>query len=447
MVTSEDAGLRPPRVAAETAGRTGSAAPVGADGLACAVMAVAVLGAAAVHFGVAPDHFDESRFHGAFFFLAGWAQVTLGLAVLVRPSRAVLRGVLGLNAVLAALWGLSRLVGVPFGDDPWAGEPVEFAGVLATSLEGVAALGAGALLRGGLGRHAVPRRVAVAAVGILAVALVAATTASVAPALTGDHSHRSAVGRGGDAGHQHGGASGAAGLGTATGAAGAANAAGAVGATGAGGHGPGVAGSGIEAGNGTSPCELSGVSIEGNSRHGERGPSVQQAITDPSTRLALAEQITAARDAAARHPTVADATAAGYRRVTAYIPCIGAHYMNFSLVDGTFDPGAPEMLLYDGTEPDARIVGLSYYVAGVTRPPEGFAGPNDEWHQHIGLCVRGTLVVGGSNLTAEECAARGGTKADGSQAWMVHAWVVPGWESAWGVFSGEHPELGVRVAH
>jgi hypothetical protein len=30
---------------------------------------------------------------------------------------------------------------------------------------------------------------------------------------------------------------------------------------------------------------------------------------------------------------------------------------------------------------------------------------------------------------------------------MVHAWVVPGWESAWGTFSGEHPELGAVVKH
>ena len=101
------------------------------------------------------------------------------------------------------------------------------------------------------------------------------------------------------------------------------------------------------------------------------------------------------------------------------------------------------MLLFDGNGSDARIVGLSYYVSGVSTAPEGFAGPNDQWHQHIGLCVSVTgVVIGGSSTTAEDCTARGGIKADGSTAWMVHAWVVPGWESAWGTFSGEHPELG-----
>jgi hypothetical protein len=28
---------------------------------------------------------------------------------------------------------------------------------------------------------------------------------------------------------------------------------------------------------------------------------------------------------------------------------------------------------------------------------------------------------------------------------MNHVWAVPGWESAWGMFSGEHPELGATV--
>jgi hypothetical protein len=35
----------------------------------------------------------------------------------------------------------------------------------------------------------------------------------------------------------------------------------------------------------------------------------------------------------------------------------------------------------------------------------------------------------------------GGVKADGSDFWMVHAWVVPGWDSPQGVFSAEHQGL------
>jgi hypothetical protein len=139
---------------------------------------------------------------------------------------------------------------------------------------------------------------------------------------------------------------------------------------------------------------------------------------------------------------VADAEAAGYRMVTPYVPLIGAHYIKFSLMDGSFDIETPEMLLYDGTAPDSGIVGLSYYVISRSGSPDGFAGPNDHWHQHIGLCINGDLVVvGAEDTTDEECAARGGTKVDGSDGWMVHAWVVPGWESPQGVFSPEHAGL------
>ncbi|MEY2465383.1 MAG: hypothetical protein QOH64_3521, partial [Acidimicrobiaceae bacterium] len=29
--------------------------------------------------------------------------------------------------------------------------------------------------------------------------------------------------------------------------------------------------------------------------------------------------------------------------------------------------------------------------------------------------------------------------------WMVHDWVVPGWECSWGAFAPECPELGGRA--
>jgi hypothetical protein len=142
------------------------------------------------------------------------------------------------------------------------------------------------------------------------------------------------------------------------------------------------------------------------------------------------------------YPTVKEAEAAGYRAVTPYLPLIGAHYMKFLTVDGTFDIEHPEMLLYDGTSETSRIVGLSYYVRGA-KEPEGFAGPNDHWHRHIGLCVDtdNPFVLGDEQTTEEECRRRGGVKADGADGWMVHAWVVPGWESTEGVFSAENPQL------
>ena len=144
-----------------------------------------------------------------------------------------------------------------------------------------------------------------------------------------------------------------------------------------------------------------------------------------------------------KYPTVADANAAGWFRVTAYVPGIAAHFMNFGLVDGTFEIDKPEMLLYDGTDPDSSSSALSYYVRldGTAEPTQGFTGDNDHYHRHFGLCIGQGGVIGDSTTTEEECAARGGVKSKGTEGWMSHAWVVPGCESPWGVFSAVNPIL------
>jgi hypothetical protein len=149
-----------------------------------------------------------------------------------------------------------------------------------------------------------------------------------------------------------------------------------------------------------------------------------------------------ARKVAMRYPTIRDAERAGYHRVVRYVPLIGSHYMRFDLVDDRFDIDHPEMLLYDGNDPGSRIVGLSYYQKSLLEP-EGFAGPNDHWHRHVGLCVSPKTfeVVGDEQTTEQECRQREGVKLNITDAWMVHAWVVPGWESPAGVFSAEHSDL------
>ena len=195
------------------------------------------------------------------------------------------------------------------------------------------------------------------------------------------------------------------------------------------------------------PAATSGVGegeTAGGGGHAEhKGPQPWTPITDLTTCSTLRGELDQARAVAAKYPTAADARAAGYVMVTTYIPEIASHWMNFRYVDATFEIDKPEMLLYDGNGDDATMVGLSYYILTPdgSAPTQGFTGGNVEYHQHIGLCVKGTLVVGGSDTTFEECAARGGTKAGGSNAWMAHAWVVPGCESPWGVFSAANPKL------
>lgn len=189
-----------------------------------------------------------------------------------------------------------------------------------------------------------------------------------------------------------------------------------------------------------------GASTEDHSDH--LGPQAWTALTDSQQCARLADEVETARSVALAHPTAADAVADGWYRVTGYVPGIAAHYMNFGNVDGEFEVDQPEMLLYDGDGPDARIVGLSYYLRldGTAPPTQGFTGANDHYHRHIGLCVGSGGVIGDSSLTAEECAARGGVRSTGSNAWMSHAWVVPGCESPWGLFSAVNPVLDGALA-
>jgi hypothetical protein len=130
--------------------------------------------------------------------------------------------------------------------------------------------------------------------------------------------------------------------------------------------------------------------------------------------------------------------------VTGYVPGIAAHYIKYSLIDDTFEIDQPEMILYDGDEQDSAVVGLSYYMIhpGDNKPTQGFTGDNDHAHRHIGLCSsKAGVIIGDSKTSAEDCEARGGNKSGGDAGWMSHAWVVPGCESPWGVFSAATPLL------
>lgn len=203
---------------------------------------------------------------------------------------------------------------------------------------------------------------------------------------------------------------------------------------------------------GNTPCEKAGApASEGQVLDGEghfhRGPTAQE-VLNRETRMQLQAQQIQARAVVAKYPTVADAVAAGYRESTVYVPCIGAHYTNVLLAVG-FNPSAPSELLYEGTRPDSRIVGLSYLVYHPGGAPEGFAGANDHWHQHTfngGLCIAGSgIVVGAESTSAADCAKAGGRKVALTDIWMLHDWATPGFDCSWGVFASECPELGGKI--
>jgi hypothetical protein len=190
--------------------------------------------------------------------------------------------------------------------------------------------------------------------------------------------------------------------------------------------------------------DLNGHVVEGVKAQDVAHEQEPDKLLDPATRAVLAEQLTAARAVALRYPTVADAQAGGYHLVGGgYGPGAGAHYISYTGMFGGFDPARPPTLIYDGTSPGAQIVGLMYLGSGADgAAPEGFAGPNDHWHRHSGVCLKGveTIFPVDADVTQAQCTSKGGRFMQ-TTTWMVHAWVVPGWESAQGVFSHENPNL------
>jgi uncharacterized membrane protein len=371
-------------------------------------VAVFSLTAAAIHFGFAPAHLAEDWAHGWFFLAIGWLQVAFAVLIVTRPRRWVWLSGLVLNAGIIATWAVSRTAGLPFGPTALRKEAATTPDLICTLIEaGIVVAAAVALLfPRALERSVLERSFARMLAVTTALVVVVAGSVSLTPAYAGAHSHAAA-------GHDH------------------------------------TVSVGLD---GTTPCEKSGppaspgqvaTDAEG---HDHRGPALQEPLTHDE-RIALEGQQAQARTVIARYPTVAEAEQAGYRQSTAYVPCIGAHFTNVAHV-ATFDPANPSELLYDGTDPASKLVGLSYLVLHPGGAPDGFAGPNDRWHQHNvngGLCFGSAGVIGGEAMSNDECAAIGGTKRELTDIWMVHDWIVPGWECSWGVFAGECPDLGGRA--
>lgn len=147
------------------------------------VLVLAGLGAAAIHFGFAPSHLEESTSHGVFFLTVAWLQVAGALAAGWRPGRAAYLAAAALNAGVIAVWVLARTAGIS-GDV----EAFGFADILATSLEGIVVIGSLAAAGHRLPAWSPSPGRAAAPFGISAVAVAALVSASMAPSLSG-HDH------------------------------------------------------------------------------------------------------------------------------------------------------------------------------------------------------------------------------------------------------------------
>jgi hypothetical protein len=180
---------------------------------------------------------------------------------------------------------------------------------------------------------------------------------------------------------------------------------------------------------------------------------------DAATRALLQHQLILARSVAMRYPTVAAAEAAGWRSAGPFFPGVGTHFFKWSGSDGTsfvsihpMTDGAvltPASLIYDGTHPDSRIAGLMYLGTGL-RLPQGFAGYNDVWHYHTDACYV-MKPSGGIDVPFGIDTSVTKTMCDGVHGqlltrtpYMLHVWVVPGYDSPQGVFSHDNEAITCR---
>lgn len=173
--------------------------------------------------------------------------------------------------------------------------------------------------------------------------------------------------------------------------------------------------------------------------HDESG---HMAEMSPEDAARLEEQLAVARASVSRFDTLEKAEAAGYIKASGESDGAGAHWVKWSLVGEPFDIENPSMLLFDelvwGEEPE--LIAYSYWV-GSEGEPEGFAGHEDAWHRHLGVCFINGWIKD-ENLLREECA---GDWVNGTTMWMLHAWVVPGLENEYGVFHTVNPFLCERA--
>ncbi len=370
-----------------------------------------LLGAGAIHLALAPSHLGESTVEGVGFVVAAWAQIACALWLLVRPTRAAAVATITLSVLLVAVWVVSRTAGLPFGAHSGHAEAVGFVDGVTVALELVTVLLAGVLALRPFGRVPV---MPVAIVGVVAV--LALTTAAIASPSARDHA-TSAHGV-----HDHSApASVAVDHSAHTGA--------------------------IHDHSSATPVALNGQHVHGVKAQDIAAEAQPDTPLDAPTRAKLQLQLLAARTVAMRYPTVADATAAGFHLAGGFTPGSGAHYVSYTGLTGPkdFDPALVNSLIYDGTNPTSKVIGLMYYGLGDTAP-EGFAGPNDHWHRHSNVCLAfgasGIEVPypADSDVTSAQCEKAGGTLMT-QTGWMVHAWVVPSWESPAGVFSHDNPDV------
>ena len=111
------------------------------------LLVTGLVGSAAIHAAVIPEHLKEWPVAGAFFVLLVLVELALALAVLLRLDRLVLMVTAWVSVATLLLWLVSRTVGLPFGPEAGVPEAVGLPDVACCVLELVTLAAAVIVLR------------------------------------------------------------------------------------------------------------------------------------------------------------------------------------------------------------------------------------------------------------------------------------------------------------
>jgi hypothetical protein len=356
---------------------TGTARPYLLGGL-----AALSVGAAAIHFAVIFEHFDEYVLYGAFFLVLSWAQMIWAAVVLWRPSRPWLwLGIAG-NALVIAVYVASRTVGLPIGPDVNHPEPVGALDVVSIVLEAALIAGCAALLwRPSLADRPIRHRGRfAAAAGLVAVPalVVAATTAVMTPGWAGP-------------------------------------------------EGP----AGMASGSAASSAPAASAGLQGMGDMGTTAglPDMRMyGSTAPPTAaqvIAAGQLIRETGASLARYRNVQAAFAAGYTYV---LRTNGEEHL---LYDGPnpayagLNPRDPSSLVYAINVPHHApiLLGAMYIEGGQISGPQ-VGGSLTRWHSHLVVCDGGRPTIAGFGVHLRGFCDPS-TWHDRYTAQMLHVWVVP----------------------
>ncbi len=117
------------------------------------VAGVLALAADVIHFAVAPEHFREAVLFGTFMVVVGALQVSAGLLLIARPTRALVRALILGSMMVVAIYGTSRTMGLPFGPHPGQAEPIGPVDLLSKSIEVALLIVLAVLARSGRARR------------------------------------------------------------------------------------------------------------------------------------------------------------------------------------------------------------------------------------------------------------------------------------------------------